>query len=136
MSLHKIPDVIAIEKAGLDRWGEGDPQGLLELYAKDITYFDPVQNKRVDGLEAMKVIYGAIAGKIKVEYSEMIDPKVQEIGAAAILTYNLLNEVVRTPAGPTNMKVTWNVTTVYASVGGEWKIVHSHFSYVKPQLAK
>lgn len=136
MSLHKIPDVIAMEKAGLDRWGEGDPQGLLDLYAADITYFDPVQEKRVDALDAMKTIYRAIAGKVKIQRSEMIDPKVQKIGSAAILTYNLVNDVVLTPVGPTNIRVTWNVSTVYALVDEEWKIVHSHFSYVKPQLVK
>jgi hypothetical protein len=33
--------IIALEHAALDRWGQGDPGGFLESYAVDITYFDP-----------------------------------------------------------------------------------------------
>jgi uncharacterized protein (TIGR02246 family) len=135
-SAGEIPDVIAMEKAALDRWGKSDPQGLLDLYAKDVTYFDPGRDKRVDGLDAMKALYGTIAGKIKVQRYDMIDPKVQRVGDVAILTYNLVDDVVLMPTGPTKMKVAWNVSTVYAPVDGQWKIVHSHFSYLKPQLAQ
>ena len=46
--------VIALERAALDRWGKGDPQGYIEIYAPELTYFDPVQEKRIDGLDAMK----------------------------------------------------------------------------------
>ena len=128
-------DIIAMERAALDRWGRGDPQGALDLYAQDITYFDPLQDKRVDGLEAMKTLYSAIAGKIKIQHYDMIDPKVQRTGDVAVLTYNLVDDVVQLPTGPTSMKVPWNVTAVYARVEGQWKVVHSHFSYVKGKLS-
>ena len=48
------PDVVAMERAALDRWGKGDPQGYLEIMANEVTYFDPTQEKRMDGLEAMR----------------------------------------------------------------------------------
>ena len=48
------PDVVAMERAALDRWGKGDPQGYLDIMAADVTYFDPMQDKRVDGLDALK----------------------------------------------------------------------------------
>jgi ketosteroid isomerase-like protein len=124
-----------MERAALDRWGRGDTQGALDLCAEDITYFDPLQNKRVDGLAAMKTLYDALAGKIKIQHFDMIDPKVQRTGDAAVLTYNLVDEVVQLPTGPTNMKLHWNVTSVYARVGSQWKIIHSHFSYVKGQVS-
>ncbi len=127
-------DIIAMERAALDRWGRGDPQAALDLYAQEITYFDPLQDKRVDGLEAMKKLYSAIAGKIKIQHYDMIDPKVQRIGDVAVLTYNLVDDVVHLPTGPTSVKVHWNVTAVYARIEGQWKVVHSHFSYVKGKL--
>ena len=135
-SCNKIGDseatnIIAMERAALDRWGRGDPQGALDLYAKDITYFDPLQDKRVDGLDAMKALYSAIAGKIKIQHYDMIDPKVQRTGDVAVLTYNLVDDVVQLPTGPTSVKVPWNVTAVYSRIEGQWKVVHSHFSYVK-----
>ena len=33
--------IIAMEKAALDRWGQGDPSGFLEICAPDVVYFDP-----------------------------------------------------------------------------------------------
>lgn len=33
-------EVIALERAALDRWGKGDPKGFLEIYAPEVTYFD------------------------------------------------------------------------------------------------
>ena len=50
-------ELIAIERAALDRWMTGDPQGYLGIYAPEITYFDPNQDKRIDGLEAMKQLF-------------------------------------------------------------------------------
>src|SRR5262249_54934932 len=41
-------DVMALERAALDRWGKGDPSGFLETYASEITYFDPATERRVD----------------------------------------------------------------------------------------
>jgi len=46
-------EIVALERAALDRWGKGDPQGYLETYADEVTYFDPVAATRIDGLEAM-----------------------------------------------------------------------------------
>ena len=33
--------ILLLERSALDRWGQGDPGGFLELYAAGITYFDP-----------------------------------------------------------------------------------------------
>ena len=40
-------EFIALTRAALDRWGKGDIQGLLDLYAPDVTYFDPVQKSLI-----------------------------------------------------------------------------------------
>ena len=50
-------DILRLERAALDRWGKGDPGGFLDLYAADITYFDPVTAKRIDGHQAMVDYY-------------------------------------------------------------------------------
>src|SRR6266851_8820812 len=71
----KPETIIALERAALDRWGNGDPQGYLETYAPDITYFDPGQQGRVDGLGAMKELLVPRTGKIKTDHYEMIGPK-------------------------------------------------------------
>jgi ketosteroid isomerase-like protein len=124
--------IIALERAALDRWGNGDPQGYLETYAPDVTYFDQFQERRVDGLGAMKELLIPITGKIKIDHYEMIGPKVQHRGDLAVLSYNLVSHAKRPNGEP--VVVRWNSTEVYARVEGKWKIVHSHWSYTKPEL--
>lgn len=125
--------IIALERAALDRWAKGDPGGYLETYAPEVTYFDPGQEKRVDGLQAMKDLLTPIAGKIRIARYEMLSPRVQRRGDMAVLTYNILNYIKR-PDGSEAAATRWNVTEVYGRVDGRWRIVHSHFSFVKPEL--
>lgn len=127
------PDVVAMERAALDRWGKGDPQGYLEIMANEVTYFDPTQEKRMDGLEAMRKMLAPITGKVKVSRFDMIGPKVQHHGDAALLTFNLVSYVAQ-PDGKERAVARWNSSELYARVDGQWRIVHSHWSYIKPEL--
>ena len=124
--------IIGLERAALDRWGKGDPQGFIEVYAPDVTYFDTMSERRVDGLAAMKELLLPLTGKIKIEHYEMLNPRVQRYGDAAILSYNLISHT-RAPNGEARA-VRWNSTAVYARHQGQWKIVHSHWSLTKPDL--
>src|SRR5436309_14149229 len=85
--------IIRLERGALDRWGKGDPGGFLELYAADITYFDPVTAARIDGHQAMENYYRPWVGKIQVARYEMINPHVIVDGNMALLTYNLVNYI-------------------------------------------
>jgi ketosteroid isomerase-like protein len=127
-------EVISLERAALDRWGKGDPKGFLETYASGITYFDPGTERRLDGHTAMTDYYWPFTGKIKIPRYEMIGPKVQRHGDVAVLTYNLRSEAVQ----PDGKQVTsrWNSTSVYARIGREWKVIHSHWSLTAHPCAK
>lgn len=123
--------VIALERAALTRWGNGDPRGYLDLYAPDITYFDPSRDARVDGLEAIAALLAPLRGKIKTDRFEIMRAKVQHSGDIAVLSYNLA-AYSRREGSPVTVR--WNVTAVYQRRGGTWKIVHHHFSFTKPEL--
>lgn len=129
----KSADIIARERAALDRWGNGDPQGYLDLYAPEVTYFDPMLEKRNDGVEAMRKYYAPLTGKIKVDRYDMINPSVQHHGDVAVLSYNLVSYGKRSNGAETVL-ARWNSTKVYARIEGQWKIVHDHWSYIKPEL--
>jgi ketosteroid isomerase-like protein len=120
--------IISLERAALDRWGKGDLQGFVELYATDVTYFDPYQKKRIDGLEAMKELLTPLAGKWTIPRYELIDPRVQRHAGVALLTFNLVNY---DEAGKITNR--WNATEVYCLIKGKWRIVHSHWSYTTPE---
>ena len=125
--------ILALERGALARWGKGDPQGFFDIMASDQTYFDPVTEKRIDGQEALKKYIAPFAGKISIERVEMIDPKVQRVGDLAVLTFNL-NDYGAQMAGGPKTTARWNSTEVYQRINGTWKIVHSHWSYVKPNI--
>lgn len=127
--------VIAVERAALDRWGKGDPQGFLQTYGPEVTYFDPFQERRVDGLDEMKDLLAPIAGKVKVDRFEMLHPKVQRYGEVAVLTYNLVN-YMRQADGSEKPTGRWNATTVFRRIDGKWRTIHSHWSLVKPQVSE
>ncbi len=125
--------IIAMERAALDRWGKGDPQGFFEIMATDQTYFDPMTEKRIDGQADLKQYMAPFTGKIKIERVEMIDPNVQQSGDIAVLTFNLNDYGAQVGDGP-KTTARWNSTEVYQRINGSWKIIHSHWSYVKPEL--
>ncbi|HWW88339.1 MAG TPA: DUF4440 domain-containing protein [Vicinamibacterales bacterium] len=125
--------IIALERGALDRWGRGDPQGFFDIMAPDQTYFDPTTAKRIDGQDALKKYIAPFTGKIHIEKAEMIDPKVQRSGDLAVLTFNLVDYGAQLGDGP-KTTARWNSTEVYQRLNGRWKIVHSHWSYVKPAL--
>jgi ketosteroid isomerase-like protein len=126
--------IIALTREALDHWGKGDVQKLFDLYAPGITYFDPFQQERIEGIEAMRKIYAPLAGKVKIAHYEIIAPKVQHFDDVAILTFNLVDDVAEQPGGPGNVRVAWNCTQVYVRSNGKWRVVHEHWSFIKPEL--
>src|SRR5262249_49065766 len=125
--------IVALERGALDRWGKGDPGGYLEIMAPEVTYFDPFQPARVDGLEAMKALLAPLNGKIRVDRYEMIRPNVQRHGDVALLTFNLVS-YQKQPDGTEKAAARWNSTETYARIGGAWRLIHSHWSFLQPEL--
>ncbi len=115
--------IIALERAALDRWSKGDPSGFLEICAPDVVYFDPGLERRIDGREALGKYYEAIRGKVSVERYELLNPLVQRIGDAAVLTFNYVSF-----SGLEN-EYRWNCTEVYRRSGEDWQIIQTHWSY-------
>jgi len=107
-------EIIVLERSALNRWIAFDPQGYLDLFAPEVTYFDPTTEKRVDGLEAIMSRLAPIKnmkGMVKDPRYEMIDPKVQQHGDVALLTFNLVN-YGKLADRPESMLTRWNPTEV------------------------
>ncbi len=125
--------IVAMEKNALDRWGNGDPSGYLEIFAADVTYFNPFEDHRIDGLEAMEQYYGSQAGQIFIDKYDMTNIKVQVYGNIAILTYNLFN-FKKQIDGSLKETNRWNSTKVYNLTNGTWEIVHNIWSFLQPDI--
>ena len=63
----------------------------------------------------------------------MNNPLVQLDGNIAVLTFNLIDHETQVE-GVDRGSVRWNATEVYRRLDGGWKIIHSHWSYTKPEL--
>ena len=115
--------IINLERTALDRWGKGDPSGFLEICAPDVVYFDPGREMRIDGKEALSEYYESIRGLVSVERYELLNPLVQLIGEAAVLTFNYVSY------GGSENAYRWNCTEVYRRTGDSWEIIQTHWSY-------
>jgi ketosteroid isomerase-like protein len=104
-----------LENAAMERWRNGDPMGFVEMSSKDICYVDPGLTRPIIGLEQYTEHMKQLEGKIHYQKSEFIDPRVEQVGEAAVLTYNYRSTVL---------------TEVYFKQDGAWKIVHSHWSFL------
>lgn len=116
--------ILGMERAALYRWGKGDPSGFLEISAPDVVYFDPFQPCRMDRIDALRRYYEGIRGMVHIDRDEIINPKVQVIGDAAVLTFNFVSW-----SGDKQNR--WNCTEVYARREDKWRIVQTHWSFTK-----
>jgi ketosteroid isomerase-like protein len=127
--------ILSLEKSAMERWRQGDPWGWAEISAEDVIYMEPGLTKPIIGLEEYKAYLGQLEEKVSYQGSEFIDPKVVIIGDAAVLSYNY-RSTVNLPAAVPADKTLWNTTEVYFRRDNHWKIVHTHWSYVKQKLPK
>lgn len=125
--------ILSLEKSAMERWRQGDPWGWAEISAEDVVYIEPGIAKPIIGLEEYKTYLKQLEGKVNYQGSEFIDPKVVLIGNAAVLTYNYRSTVDLSANTPENQTL-WNTTEVYFRRDKQWKIVHTHWSYVKHRL--
>lgn len=120
--------IVELERAGLERWSRGDPDGFLEISSPDVSYFDPFTERRLDGLAALRALYDQIRGKVHIDRFEIIDPRVQVVGNVAVLTF-------RFESHGSEGSMHWNTTEVYQQTEAGWRIIHTHWAFHQPRLA-
>lgn len=129
-----MEELISLEKEAMERWRQGDPWGFVELSAEDLIYVDPGQTRPIHGMDKFTAYMKQLEGRIDYQGSEFIDPRVVVVGDAAVLSYNYRSSAF-TPGGTLIRQTPWNVTEVYFRRDGEWRIVHTHWSYVNHTLS-
>jgi hypothetical protein len=119
--------IISMERAALDRWGRGYPSGFLGLTAADVVYFDPFLDRRIDGRKALERYYRP--GVVSMQRYELINPLVQVVGDAAVLTFNYVSY------GGTEDEHRWNCTEVFRRTRDQWEIIQTHWSFTRAARA-
>jgi len=119
--------IIDMERAALERWGKGDPFGFIEICADDVVYFDPFQERRLNGIDELRALYESIRGQVSIARFDLIDPRVQAVADMAVLTFNYVAE------GTNEVTSRWNCTEVFRRDDGVWRIVQTHWSFTRPE---
>jgi hypothetical protein len=114
--------IVAMERAALERWGQGDPGGFLAISDPSVTYFDPFVERRLDGLAGLTELYERLRGTIGIDEFEMVNPAVQRHGEMAVLSFQFHS---RASFGTSR----WNTTEVYRETPAGWRIIHSHWAF-------
>ena len=125
--------ILPLEQQAMERWRNGDPWGFVELSAEDITYVDPGLASPITGLEQYKAHMKLLEGKVHYQGSEFIEPMIVTVGETAVLTYNYRSTELSLE-GTVLSQTPWNATEVYFRRDGQWKIVHTHWSFIKHKL--
>jgi uncharacterized protein (TIGR02246 family) len=125
--------ILSLEKAAMERWRNGDPWGFVEISAEDINYVDPGLTRPILGMEEYKSYMKKIEGQVHYQGSEFIDPTVVVVGDAAVLSYNYRSSVL-SPESAVTSQTPWNATEVYFRREDQWRIVHSHWSFIRHKL--
>ena len=125
-------EIMALETGAMERWRKGDPYGFLELSAPDVSYFDTGTPSRIDGLAQLKAEYDTRIGSIHYDVMEFIEPIFHLHGDTAVLFYRFLSTVLN-PDGTVRSRTPWNCTEVFAKIDGQWRIVHTHWSFINGQ---
>jgi ketosteroid isomerase-like protein len=119
--------LLALERKALARWCNGDPTGFLEICADDVVYFDPFRESRIEGRKALKNYYDSLAGSVRADRFEMVDPHVHATTEMAVLTFQFVSSY----EGGCDTR--WQCTEVYRRVGDTWKIIATHWSFANGQ---
>jgi ketosteroid isomerase-like protein len=127
-----VETILAREKAAMERWRHGDPMGWAEISADEVTYIDPGLTQPIHGLAAYRKYLDTFVGKVRYDGSEFVDPRVAVYGDVAVLAYNYVS-TAQGATGEVVRRTPWNSTEVYALVGGDWKIIHTHWSHICAQ---
>jgi hypothetical protein len=117
--------IVEVERAALDRWCKGDPFGFVDHALDDVTYFDHVTEKRVEGITALAQHVRQFVGKVDVPRYEMPNAKLRSDGNMAILTFNW-----ETYSVEGELTSCWNATEVFIRNEQHWKYAHIHWAPV------
>lgn len=125
-----LGEIFPLEAAAMARWRTGDPWGVIEVSAPDVTCFDTGTPQRLNGRDTLRAEYAQRAGKIFYDVMDFVDPQVRVCGDVAVLVYQFLSTWLNRD-GSIASRTPWNCTEVFARLSGDWRIIHTQWSFVR-----
>ena len=106
---------------------ENDMSVRNKYISDDYTEFNSGYSTRIDGKAKNFNLSDANFTAGSSLANEMLNPKVQVFGDAAILTYNYAGVIKENDGNVRSTKA--KSTRVYVKMNGDWKLVHANFGY-------
>jgi len=125
--------ILQLEKAAVERMHRGDTYGFVEICDDEILYVDPNLVEPITDIEQFTNYMSGYESEYYQERSEFVDPRIESVGNAAVLSYNYIATVLAED-GSEIRNTPWNATEVYFRRYGDWKIAHTHWSFRQHRL--
>lgn len=124
-------DVLAVVHAWNDAFAKNDVERYFGFVDDEVTLFTPASPYRVEGLaqDREEFEFSLASGKTHVNLFQMMQPRVQVFGDAAVVTYAWRGSFGR---GESGALASFKETDVFARREGGWKLVHVHLSRATP----
>jgi len=119
--------LVELETRAPRRWCDTDPSGFLEIGAEDVVCFDPSFGRRLDGLPALTAYYETLRGRIRADHFELVHPRVQVVGDAAVRTFHFRSW------DDGDGEPRWSCTEVCRRSGEAWRLIQTHWSHTHPE---
>jgi hypothetical protein len=78
----------------------------------------------------LRAEYARRASKIFYGVMDFVDPMARVCGDMAVLVYRFLTTWLNRD-GSIAHQTPWNCTEVVAHINGDWRIIHTHWSFIK-----
>jgi ketosteroid isomerase-like protein len=125
-----LGELMALESTAMKRWRKGATHGFINISGAEVTYFDTGTPQRINGRETLKAEYAQREGKIFYDVMDFIDPRALVCGDLAVLFYRFLSTWLNRD-GSISHRTPWNCTEVFMRMEGQWKIIHTHWSFIR-----
>jgi ketosteroid isomerase-like protein len=123
--------VIAIVKDGLERLRKGDPRGITDVCADDVTYYSIENDSLLVGRQTLEEMYGPPTDQTYYDHFDLINPTVQVHGDVAILAFDFASFATEDDS---QLRTRWRSTYVLARFDAGWRIVHVHWTLLENNL--
>jgi hypothetical protein len=124
-------DVIALVRKGLDGLRRGDPTGITDACADDVTYYSVEFDSLLVGRAALVEMYGPPTGETSYDHFDLVNPTVQVLDDVAVLAFDFASY---TTADDSQLRTRWRSTQVLRRIDTHWRIVHIHWTLLENRL--
>jgi hypothetical protein len=123
--------VIGLVADGLERLRTGDPRGITNACAEDVTYYSVEFDSLLVGRQTLEEMYGPPTGQTYYDHFVLVNPTVQVLGSTAVLAFDFASY---TTADDSQLRTRWRSTQVLTRTDADWRIVHIHWTLLETKL--